>query len=63
LFDTDRSGSISLHEFAALFNYINDWKRLFESIDRDRSGFIEEGELSQGRLRCPYFYFILSTSF
>ncbi len=53
LFDTDRSGSINLQEFSALFNYINDWKRMFESIDRDRSGFIEEAELAQGRRSPP----------
>jgi Ca2+-binding EF-hand superfamily protein len=48
LFDVDRSGSINLQEFAGLFNYINDWKRMFESVDTDRSGYIEAHELSQG---------------
>ena len=44
----DRSGSISLHEFAGLFNYINEWKRMFEGVDTDRSGFIEAHEFAQG---------------
>ena len=48
LFDMDRSGSISLHEFAGLFNYINEWKRMFEGVDTDRSGFIEAHEFAQG---------------
>ena len=51
MFDLDRSGSINVHEFGSLFKYINDWKGLFERIDRDRSGFIEDGEFRQGKQR------------
>ena len=50
MFDLDRSGSINMYEFGSLFKYINDWKGLFERIDRDRSGYIEEVELRQGKL-------------
>lgn len=53
MFDRDKSGTITLPEFGDLFNYINQWKALFESIDRDRSGFIEQGELQQGKLNRP----------
>ena len=49
MFDLDRSGSINMYEFGSLFKYINDWKGLFERIDRDRSGYIEEVELRQGK--------------
>jgi Ca2+-binding EF-hand superfamily protein len=49
MFDRNHTGSIDIYEFGDLFNYINQWKTLFESIDRDRSGYIEFGELSQGR--------------
>lgn len=49
MFDRNHTGSIDIYEFGDLFNYINQWKALFESIDRDRSGYIEFGELSQGR--------------
>lgn len=49
MFDRDRSGSINLYEFGDLFKYINDWKRTFESIDTDRSGFIEFQELTRGK--------------
>jgi len=47
MFDRDRTGQINLQEFSSLFNYINQWKSLFESIDKDRSGFIEHSELTQ----------------
>ena len=51
MFDRDKSGTITVNEFGDLFNYINQWKSLFESIDRDRSGYIEQGELQQGKLK------------
>jgi len=60
MFDLDRSGSINMHEFASLFKYINDWKSLFERIDRDRSGFIEEPELRQALEQMGYRF---STTF
>eukprot|EP00095_Tigriopus_kingsejongensis_P007822 maker-scaffold204_size260821-snap-gene-1.41 protein:Tk07822 transcript:maker-scaffold204_size260821-snap-gene-1.41-mRNA-1 annotation:"Peflin" len=47
MFDRDRNGTINVYEFGHLFNYINQWKGLFENIDRDRSGFIEYSELQQ----------------
>ena len=50
MFDRDRTQTISMHEFNDLFNYINQWKQTFESIDRDRSGYIEFNELTQGSL-------------
>ena len=42
MFDTNRTGTIDVHEFGKLFNYINDWKRMFENFDKDK-----EGTLSQ----------------
>ena len=50
MFDRDRSGSINVYEFRDLFNYINQWKSTFESIDSDRSGFIEYQELTRGKI-------------
>lgn len=47
MFDRDKTGQINLQEFSSLFGYINQWKALFESIDRDRSGYIEHAELTQ----------------
>merc|ERR1711963_388264 len=54
MFDRDKSGQINVQEFASLFNYINQWKALFESIDRDRSGFIEHAELTQAFQQMGY---------
>lgn len=45
MFDREKKGTINLQEFSALFGYINQWKATFESIDRDRSGYIEQAEL------------------
>ena len=54
MFDRDRSGQINVQEFSSLFAYINQWKSLFESIDRDRSGFIEQAELAQALQQMGY---------
>ncbi|XP_050403349.1 programmed cell death protein 6 [Patella vulgata] len=45
MFDRDRSGTIDVHEFAALWKYIQDWKACFDRFDTDRSGNIDAGEL------------------
>jgi peflin len=47
MFDGDRSGTIQLHEFDRLYNYINQWLSCFKAFDRDSSGAIEEPELFQ----------------
>lgn len=54
MFDRDKSGQINVQEFAALFNYINQWKGLFEGIDKDRSGFIEQAEFSAALAQMGY---------
>jgi len=54
MFDKDKSGQINLAEFGALFQYINQWKGLFEGIDRDRSGFIDTQEFSQALSQMGY---------
>jgi hypothetical protein len=48
MFDLDRSGTVDVHEFEKLYAYINQWLAVFKTYDRDQSGHIEEGELSQG---------------
>lgn len=47
MFDKNRSGTIDIYEFAALWKYVQDWKQCFDGFDRDRSGTIDEGELQQ----------------
>merc|ERR1711899_634956 len=45
MYDKDKKGTINIHEFGGLFSYINKWKATFESVDKDRSGYIEQAEL------------------
>lgn len=47
MFDSDRSGTITVVEFERLYNYINQWLNCFKTYDRDSSGAIEEAELFQ----------------
>ncbi|XP_062501429.1 programmed cell death protein 6-like [Corticium candelabrum] len=47
MFDKDKSGTIDIYEFSALWKYIQEWKQCFDSFDRDRSGTIDAGELNQ----------------
>jgi len=48
MFDKDLSGTIDIFEFQQLYTYINQWLSAFKGYDRDGSGFIDEGELTQG---------------
>ena len=45
LFDRDNNGTIDITEFNQLWQYINQWKGVFERYDKDRSGNIDAGEL------------------
>ncbi|KAF8152101.1 EF-hand, partial [Mycena galopus ATCC 62051] len=45
LFDTDDSGTIDFNEFAGLWTFIQNWKKVFELFDPDRSGMIDKEEL------------------
>lgn len=46
LFDQDNNGTISCSEFAQLYKYITDWRRVFMQHDRDNSGSIDFQEFS-----------------
>ena len=54
MFDRDRSGSIELHEFQALWSYIGQWRQVFDQYDRDRSGAIDGGELHNSKYSVSY---------
>lgn len=54
MFDRDKSGQISVQEFGSLFQYINQWKGLFEGIDKDRSGFIDQAEFTSALTQMGY---------
>lgn len=45
MFDKSKDGTIDIHEFAALWKYVQDWKGCFERFDTDRSGNIDAQEL------------------
>jgi len=49
MFDRNRSGSIELHEFQALWTYIGQWRQVFDQFDRDRSGAIDGSELQTSK--------------
>jgi Ca2+-binding EF-hand superfamily protein len=42
----DNSGTIDFNEFAGLWRYIEDWKKCFQTFDRDNSGNIDQAEMS-----------------
>ncbi|CAO3593488.1 unnamed protein product [Absidia cylindrospora] len=43
----DNSGTINFQEFSGLWNYIEEWKRCFQTFDRDGSGSIDRQEMHQ----------------
>ncbi|XP_002737487.1 programmed cell death protein 6-like [Saccoglossus kowalevskii] len=45
MFDRDHSGKIDIHEFAALWHYIQQWRGVYQQYDRDHSGRIDANEL------------------
>ena len=51
MYDKNASGSIDVNEFQLLFSAINQWKGVFQGYDKDKSGTIEQSELSQGKMR------------
>ena len=56
MFDTNLTGTIDVNEFGKLFQYINQWKAMFEGYDRDRSGQIDQGEFTQALQQMGYRY-------
>jgi len=54
LFDKDQSGQIDVQEFGALWQYIMQWRGVFEQFDRDRSGFIDANELNTAYTQMGY---------
>lgn len=51
MFDRDNSGTVDIHGFGKLFEYINQWLNIFKTYDRNQSGQIDDQELNQGEWR------------
>lgn len=47
LLDANKNGTLDFNEFRELWNMLNQWKGHFTAMDRDRSGFIDEAELTR----------------
>ena len=47
MFDTNQSNTIGMDEFGRLFNYINEWKKMFENYDREKQGTLSQEDLNQ----------------
>lgn len=47
MFDKQNRGTVSFEDFGAMWKYVTDWQNCFRSFDRDNSGNIDRGELSQ----------------
>ena len=45
MFDRDGNGTIDVTEFNQLWQYLNQWKGVFDRYDRDKSGNIDQQEL------------------
>ena len=56
MFDTNRTGTIDVHEFGKLFNYINDWKRMFENFDKDKEGTLSQEDFTAALQSMGYRY-------
>jgi len=54
MFDHDRSGTIGLHEFQALWSYILQWRGVFDSFDSNRSGHIDANEFRNALSQMGY---------
>merc|ERR1712223_218841 len=54
MFDNNHSGTIDVDEFISLFNFIEQWRRMFQGFDRDGSGSIDESEFGQALRQLGY---------
>ena len=45
LFDRDNNGTIDIREFQQLWEYVNQWKGVFDRYDKDKSGNVDVNEL------------------
>lgn len=56
MFDTQNAGSVDIHQFNKMFEYINQWLNIFKTYDRNGSGLIDDQELNQGQFDAINFF-------
>ena len=56
LYDKNGSGSIDINEFQQLFNSINQWRGIFQGYDTDKSGSINQSELTKAFQQMGYTF-------
>ena len=54
MFDRDNTGKIDLNEFGHLWNYLGQWRQVFNRYDIDRSGNISQQELGSALQQMGY---------
>ncbi|XP_056154440.1 peflin [Lampris incognitus] len=54
MFDKTRSGRMDVFGFSALWDFMQQWRNLFQHYDRDRSGCISGAELHQALAQMGY---------
>ncbi|KXN72774.1 EF-hand [Conidiobolus coronatus NRRL 28638] len=47
LFDRDFSGTLNFNEFRGVWGYLEQWRQLFFQFDSDKSGYLDQREVSQ----------------
>ena len=57
MFDQDNTGKIDLNEFNQLWNYLGQWRQIFQQYDADRSGNISQQELGSALQQMGYRLF------
>ena len=62
MFDRDNTGQIDLNEFNQLWNYLGQWRQMFDRFDADRSGHISGSEFWSALQQMGY-RFILTRVF
>ena len=61
ILDRNNNSTIDFDEFAALWNYINEWQKCFRAFDRDNSGSIDQMELKQALTSFGNYYTLFDT--
>lgn len=54
MFDNSKSGRMDVYGFSALWNFMQQWRALFQQFDGDRSGSISGNELHQALSQMGY---------